>query len=241
MAINIATVKSDLEHLSVDIHLTGLNPNTHYDLLRLEMAHAGPDANGNPIYERQIPDRRKYWSAVAHRIGWAPATANPIVHDYECPRRPTKYFIVESALVGPTDFDFTDGNYPVARGFLDNAVVDFNYDLYHYDAVPPGDLIVRSTHELGKHAGGLHPGPATPGLQGPGQRVRGDGQPVPGLRLRHPGGRPGHGHPGLPQPRRLSSSCTRSSSLQWPDQADHLPRLGPRGCCCTTSGWCRWT
>lgn len=157
MAVAIDVVKSDLEHLSVRIHLTGLTPGTRYDVMRLQFRYLGDDEDPphNPIYERELPDRRGLWSTVAHRVGWeAPATAATF-RDFECPRRPTRYFVVPSASVGPTDWDFSDGNYPLSRGVLDTETVHFNRDLriaLHHGPHEEGHLLVRSTHDLGRYA-----------------------------------------------------------------------------------------
>jgi hypothetical protein len=155
MAIGINVTKTDLEHLAVTIRLTGLSTSTHYDLMRMQMRYLGDDGD-DPVYERIIPDRRKNWSAVAHRVGWEPANPNPFIHDYECPRRPVKYFLVESDKVGPYEFDFDNGNYPLSRGVIDDEVVHFNRDLRialnKGKPIDTGDIVVRSTHELGKYA-----------------------------------------------------------------------------------------
>lgn len=157
MAIGIDVVKTDLEHLSVTINLTGLTAGTKYDLYRLTYRYLGDDeVTEDPIYERILPDRRKNWSSVAHRVGWAPAGTTANITDYECPRRPTRYFLVLSSSVGPYEYDFDNGNYPLSRGVIDNETVHFNRDLRialnEGRPIDTGDIVVRSTHELGKYA-----------------------------------------------------------------------------------------
>jgi hypothetical protein len=155
MVVAIDVEKDDLETLQVKLHLTGLTVSTRYDLFRLQVRYLGKDDADARRYEHELPDRRALWSTVAHRVGWeAPATSADF-RDYECPRRPTKYFICESDVGGPQEWDFSDGPYPYAtRGILDSEVVHFNQDLADAMGEEPdeGTVLVRSTDELALYA-----------------------------------------------------------------------------------------
>lgn len=149
--VAIDVVKDDLETLFVAVNLTGLTAGTKYDVLRLQLRYTGKDDAGARQYERELPDRRELWSSVAHRVGWTAPAASASFRDFECPKRPTVYFVVASSAVSPAEWDFADGNYPVARGVLDTEVIHFNQDLKDADLdLEPndGDLLVRSTSEL---------------------------------------------------------------------------------------------
>lgn len=152
MAVGIDVVKDDLETLFVRVNLTGLSPGTKYDVLRLQMRYTGKDDTGVRHYDRELPDRRELWSSVGHRVGWTAPSATSSFRDYECPKRPTVYFVVASSAVSPYEWDFSDGNYPVSRGVLDTEVVHFAQDLKDANlGLQPdaGHLLVRSTAELG--------------------------------------------------------------------------------------------
>jgi hypothetical protein len=154
--VGISITKEDLETLFVQVHLTGLNPGTRYDVMRLQLRYLGKDDLGARRYERELPDRRALWSSVAHRVGWqAPATSANF-RDFECPKRPTSYFVCASSAVGPHEWDFADGTYPVGHGVLDEEVVHFNQDIRDVDptALDPseGHILVRSVHELAHYA-----------------------------------------------------------------------------------------
>jgi tape measure domain-containing protein len=155
MALNITIEKEDLETLFVRVHLSGMTPGVRYDVMRLQLRYLGKDDAGTRLYERELPDRRALWSSVAHRVGWEAPAAGADFRDFECPKRPTKYFVVRSDQVGPHEWDFGDGRYPVGRGVLDNQVVHFNQDIrdLHLNADPDdGHVLVRSVHELAHYA-----------------------------------------------------------------------------------------
>jgi hypothetical protein len=155
MAINITIEREDLETLFTRVHLSGLTPGTRYDVMRLQLRSMGKDDTGNRVYERELPDRRALWSAVAHRVGWEATKTGHDFRDFECPRRPTKYFIVESTKVGPFEYDFGDGPYPVSRGVLDDEIVHWNGELADLQVgkdPTEGHVTVRSVHELAHYA-----------------------------------------------------------------------------------------
>jgi hypothetical protein len=133
------------------VTLTGLTPGTRYDVMRLQLRFTGDDDTGNPTYHRELPDRRKLWSSVAHRVGWPAPVAVVKFRDYEPLRRPFSYFVVPSAAVGPADYDWAnEGRYPLSRGVLDDQVVHFNRAAFGGAAKPrPGEIMMRSTWELG--------------------------------------------------------------------------------------------
>lgn len=145
MAIGISIVKSDAEHCMTKVTLTGLTVGTRYDVMRLQVRYLGDNDVGTPIYQREYPDRKGLWSSVAHRVGWQAPAATATFRDFELPLRPIRYFIVESSKVGPHEYKFRDGAYPVSRGVLDSQVVHFNRDL----RPPKGEVRIRSTAELG--------------------------------------------------------------------------------------------
>lgn len=151
MAIGIDVVRDDLETLSVKVALTGLTPGTRYDVFRLQVRYLGKDDAGTRVYNRELPDRRGLWSVVSHRMGWQASAASHTFRDYECPKRPTEYYVCTSAAGGPHEWDFSDGTYPVSRGVLDNEVIHFAQDIVDANlyAVPEeGHVLVRSTAEL---------------------------------------------------------------------------------------------
>jgi hypothetical protein len=143
---------TELGDLATIVTVTGLAPGTKYDIHRLVMRRRGTDDGDEGVewvYERQLPDKPVYWSAVAHRVGWTAPTANITFKDYEGPLSPFKYFIVATSLVGPSEFDFTGGNYPVSRGVLSSQVVDFG----DASATLAGcQVMLRSTMEVGLYA-----------------------------------------------------------------------------------------
>lgn len=153
--VAIDVIREDLETLLVRVKLTGLIPHERYDVFRLQIRYLGEDDNGNPVYEREFPDRHAYWRGVAHRVGWEPNATTALFRDYEVSLRPTLYYVCLSSARGPQEWDFHDGPYPVSRGVLDNEVVHFNRDLHEaIDAgrdaphIAPGDIFLRSTEEL---------------------------------------------------------------------------------------------
>jgi hypothetical protein len=156
MVIGISLIREDLETLFVRIRLTGLaTDGRRYDVMRLQMRSLGKDDTGQRVYEREIPDRRALWSSVAHRVGWQPPQSDVTFRDFECPKRPTKYFVVESAATGPNEWDFGDGPYPVGRGVLDDEVVHFNGELADLNLgkdPSEGHILVRSVAELAHYA-----------------------------------------------------------------------------------------
>lgn len=155
MAITIDVTRSDLEHLYVTLHLTGLTVGTKYDLMRVQYRYSGMDDVGARVYGRETPDRLALWSAVAHRVGWEPTATTANIKDYECPRRPTKYFIVPSSAVGPFEYTNWKTPYPLSRGVLSAETVHFDQDLT--DAMSAGDedekghIVIRSTENLGQY------------------------------------------------------------------------------------------
>jgi len=151
MVLGIDVIKDDVETLSVKVALTGLTAGERYDVFRLQIRYLGKDDVGARMYERELPDRRGLWSVVSHRMGWAASAASHTFRDYECPKRPTQYFVCLSSAGGPHEWDFADGTYPVSRGVLDDDVVHFNQDIADLDlnAVPDvGHILLRSTAEL---------------------------------------------------------------------------------------------
>jgi hypothetical protein len=132
----------------VDYHVTGLTAGTKYDVYRLQLRYMGDDDTGVPQYERELPDRRALWSALAHRVGWtAPTGGIADFRDYESPLRPHSLFVVPSASGSPFDYDFSvSGPYPLTRGTLCATVVHFNRTLTPQQH---GLVMMRSTAELG--------------------------------------------------------------------------------------------
>lgn len=148
MAVTINVV-SDVNRLSCDVTLAGLTVGTRYDILRLQIRSVGDDEAGNPVYQRELPDRLGFWRAVAHRISWQATAVTATFRDYEAPVRPFKYFVVESALGGPTNYTWT-GNYPIGRGVLGTQVTHFARQILaqEFPVASPGDIVLRSTSEL---------------------------------------------------------------------------------------------
>lgn len=155
--VAISITKEDLATLSVKVHLTGLTPGIRYDVMRLQLRSLGKNDAGVRVYEREVPDRRGLWSSVGHRIGWqAPATTANF-RDYECPKRPTQYFVCTTAAEGPHEYDFGSDppptKYPVSRGALSTEVVHFNGEIADLNEEPDeGHVVVRSVHELAHYA-----------------------------------------------------------------------------------------
>lgn len=153
MAVNI-TVESDPVNLAADVTLSGLVAGTRYDVLRMSLRYAGDDPDtGAPFYERESPDRKAFWRTVAHRQGWQAPAATVTFRDHEAAARPFSYFVVETSKVGPFEYDWDGGDYPVSRGVLDDQVVDFLREILSMDPpedlpVGPGDILLRSTSEL---------------------------------------------------------------------------------------------
>lgn len=149
MAVGITVTKDAVETLAVEIGLTGLTVGTRYDVHRLQLRYLGDDDFGDPMYERELPDRKSLWSAVAHRVGWAAPATTATFRDYECPLRPTAYFVVPTASVGPYGYDWSDGDYPLDRGVLSSTVVHWSHDLFQAGGkLQTGAVFVRSTAEL---------------------------------------------------------------------------------------------
>jgi hypothetical protein len=154
--VSIDVVKEDLETLTVKITLTGLSVGVRYDVMRLQL-RGSQKPDGTRVYERELPDRRALWSSVAHRVGWEASASTHTFRDFECPKRPTKYFVVASESISPHEWDFGDGAYPVSRGVLDDEVVHFNGDLadLHLEGdqqLDQGHVLVRSVAELAHFA-----------------------------------------------------------------------------------------
>jgi len=147
MAVAITVTKETVETMRVDIQLTGLSVGTKYDLMRLSYKHASYDDLGNPTYQRALPDRKAYWSAVAHRVGWTAPAATTNVIDYEAPMHAVRYFIVPTSSIGPFEYTNWAVPYPLSRGALSAAYVHFSNDLA---SQPPGHILIRSTHDLQK-------------------------------------------------------------------------------------------
>lgn len=151
MVVGITVTREDVETLFVRVALSGLVSGVRYDVMRLQLRYLGKDDTGTRIYERELPDRRGLWSSVAHRVGWEFADTTASFRDFECPKRPTQYFVVRSDLVGPAEWDFGDGPYPISRGVLDDTVIHFNQDIRDLNLgrdPAVGDLLVRSVSEL---------------------------------------------------------------------------------------------
>lgn len=146
--VTITVTNVNADGMLTDVQITGLTPGTRYDVLRRAYRWTGDDDTDTPQYELWLPDRDANWSAVAHRVGWeAPGSGTMTFRDYEPDLGPFAYFIVPSASVGPPEWDFTDGDYPLERGELDDTIVDINRELTE---APPATVIVRSTAEIGK-------------------------------------------------------------------------------------------
>jgi hypothetical protein len=155
MVVNITVTREDVETLFVRIALSGLASGVRYDVMRLQLRYLGKDDAGTRLYERELPDRRALWSSVAHRVGYEFANSTASFRDFECPKRPTKYFVVESSKIGPHEWDFGDGAYPVGKGILDDTIIHFNQDIrdLNLDAEPEtGHLLIRSINELAHYS-----------------------------------------------------------------------------------------
>ena len=131
------------------VQLTGLTPGIRYDIMRLALRFTGPNQTDTPTYHRELPDRRKLWTGVAHRVNWEAPAASVTFKDYEPLKRAFKYFVVESELVGPAEYDWRheSGPYPISRGVLDNEVIHFNRTPGNITV--PGEVLMRSTWLLG--------------------------------------------------------------------------------------------
>lgn len=150
MAVDINVLSADLAHLLVRVQLTGLTAGTKYDVFRMAM-HVHKDDAGTRVYERFTPDRREYWSKVAHRIGWTAPGTTAKFKDYEAPLRPFKYFVCPSSAGGPHEWQFNTGKYPLSRGVLDSQVIHFAGQQEDIEIGEPPDIghvIVRSTWDL---------------------------------------------------------------------------------------------
>lgn len=153
MVVDIGPVVPNVTGLLVDVTITGLTPGTRYDVMRLHLRDVGEEpATGVPRYERELPDDKRLWSSVAHRVAWVAPTATVNFMDYEAPTRPYSYFVVPTDAIGPFEWDFALGDYPVTNGVLDSQVVHLDRDLQQLIDVgdlPEGGILVRSTDELG--------------------------------------------------------------------------------------------
>jgi hypothetical protein len=106
-----------------------------------------------------VRDRKALWSAVAHRVGWKPTGTSATIRDYDAPTMPFRYFVVRSALVGPSEHNWSAGPYPVSRGVLSPTVVHFNRMRSEADEAlgvavaskHDGELVIRSTADLGRY------------------------------------------------------------------------------------------
>lgn len=143
MAIGMTVTPKDAEHVTTKISLTGLTVGTKYDVVRLHLDYHLNSA-GVPVYERFLPDKREYWSAVQHRVSWTATTTTHNLNDYETPLQPVQYFLVETAQVGPFQHDFKTA-YPTSRGFLSPTVVHYWWSLRGTPADKPGLVRIRST------------------------------------------------------------------------------------------------
>ena len=114
--------------------------------LQVQHVHDDPDT-GQPVYNRELPDSAAVcWSSVAHRVGWQPAAANAnFRRTFECPRRPTRYFIVETDLTAPFEYDWDNGNYPLSRGVLSDDVVHASTATCGRRSRPPTTTYRRAT------------------------------------------------------------------------------------------------
>jgi len=157
MVLGIDVIKDDLETLSVKVALTGLTPGERYDVFRLQLRYLGKDDAGARRYERELPDRRGLWSVVSHRMGWQASFASHTFRDYECPKRPTQFYVCLSSAGGPHEWDFSNGAYPISTGAIDDEVVHFNQDIRDagLEVIPDeGQVLIRSTNELALYVEG---------------------------------------------------------------------------------------
>lgn len=148
MAIGITVVKDSLETLFTEVTLTGLTAGTRYDVHRLQQRYLGKNDTGARVYQRELPDRRALWSAVAHRVGWAAPSTTATFRDYECPMRPMSYFVVASSAVGPHEYTSWATPYPISRGVLDSQVIHWNQDLREAGSLEENHVMIRSTADL---------------------------------------------------------------------------------------------
>jgi hypothetical protein len=148
MALGMTVTKETVDLWQVEVTLTGLTPGVKYDLMRLR-AHEAKDEFSQPIYSRILPERRSYWTAVAHRVGWTATATTHKVRDYEAPGYAFQYFIVPTDSVGPYEYEGTlwDTPYPLSRGFLSPTVINFNRELTEDMR---GRILLRSTKGLAK-------------------------------------------------------------------------------------------
>lgn len=144
-----SSVVTDVESLTVDVTITGLTVGERYDVYRLAQSWNEDD----DVYDRIIPDRRSYWSIVAHRRSWEATGTTRSFRDYEAPMKPIKYFIVRTDQTAPFEYDWTGGDYPLSRGDLSTQVVHLQREqeaLFAIDDAPiEGNLVLRSTSDLG--------------------------------------------------------------------------------------------
>ena len=149
MAVTISA-DLNLDGFLTWVNINGLTPGVRIDVMRMQLRYAGDDDTGSPRYHRELPDRRKHWTSVAHRVGWEAPAANVRFRDYEPLRRPFSYFVVESDLVGPAEYNYNDEpRYPLDRGVLDSQVIHFNRVGLGATAAHGGEIVMRSTWELG--------------------------------------------------------------------------------------------
>ena len=148
MALGMTVTKQSVDLWQVELTLTGLTVGVKYDLMRLRV-HYSRDEFGAPIYSRFLPDRRSYWTAVAHRVGWTATATSHKVRDYEAPGDAYQYFVVPTDSVGPYEYERTlwDTPYPLSRGFLSPTVIHFNHELTYEVR---GRILLRSTKGLAK-------------------------------------------------------------------------------------------
>lgn len=143
------SVVTDVEGLLANVTLTGLSAGTRYDVYRLRLLWDRDDDR----YDRMLPDRRSYWSAVAHRIGWEATSSTHSFRDYEAPRRPFAYFVVPTTAIAPYEYNWENGDYPLSRGDLGTDVVHFDREIEEKfaenDRPYDGNLLMRSTKDLG--------------------------------------------------------------------------------------------
>ena len=150
MAIGITITKKTPEHGTAVVQLTGLTPGVKYDVLRMRVQRHISSA-GTPTYTRIFPDRKAYWSSVAHRVGWTAPSATVTFNDYETPITSVQYFIVEASKTSPFEWDWDRGDYPVTTGIL-SPTVDFWWDLTSTPgANQQGQIRIRSTAHAQKY------------------------------------------------------------------------------------------
>jgi hypothetical protein len=150
MALGLTVTKETPEEGYVVLQATGMTAGTKYDVFRLQVRRVIGDT-GTPSYEREYPDHRALWTAVQHRVGWTAPAATATFRDYDTPLRSTQYFIVASSAVGPYEYADWGTPYPVSRGYLNPAVVDFWWDLKGTPGENPGIVRVRSVAHAAKY------------------------------------------------------------------------------------------